>query len=79
MLTQILNLYEETDKRCLCHILLEDEIGRTPLDIVMENDRVKNIELMLLKLATVPNFRLSKLIYDKFPLFFKKDIKAFYK
>ena len=78
-LTKILQQYEEQDKRCLCHVLLPNELGKTPLDLAIEHDLVKNIEVMLLKLSLLPNFRLSKLLYKKFPIFFKKDMRAFYK
>ena len=60
-------------------MLLPNELGKTPLDLAIEHDLVKNIEVMLLKLSLLPNFRLSKLLYDKFPIFFKKDMRAFYK
>ena len=46
-LTDLLTLYEEKDKRCLAFILLPDDNGQTPLDIALQNDRVKNIEVML--------------------------------
>ena len=78
-LSRVLELFEAKDKRCISHLLLQDNQGRTPIDIVIENDLVKSMEIMLLKLSSMPNFRVSKLLFDKFPFFFRKDNRAFYR
>ena len=52
--------------------------GSTAMDIAIQRDMVKNVELMVQKLALLPNFRLSNSLYTHFPTFFCKDLRTFF-
>uniref|UniRef100_A0A7S3JKB8 Ion transport domain-containing protein n=1 Tax=Euplotes harpa TaxID=151035 RepID=A0A7S3JKB8_9SPIT len=77
-LSKVLALFEN-NHLYYSMLVLEDQFGKTPLDIAIENNSAKIIEVILNNLLKLDHFSLSKVIYKKFPILFKMNLKAFEK
>ena len=60
-------------------LILENHQGKTALDIAIENNSAKIIEIILNSLLCLDHFSLSKMIYRKFSVLFQMNLKAFEK
>lgn len=58
-------------------LVLEDSKGKSPLQMAIENNASRIIELMLNFLLKLDHFSLSRKIYTDFPALFSKNLKSF--
>ena len=77
-LSKVLALFEH-DTIYYSMIVLENKDNKTPLDIAIENNSAKVIELMLNMLIKIEHFSYSSLLYKKFGVMFRMNLKAFEK
>ena len=69
----------ENDPLYYWMIVTQNNAEKTPLDIVIENNSVKMIELMLNMLVKLDWFSFSRVLYTKFPTLFGMNLKSFEK
>lgn len=78
ILNVILNFFEEYRPDYLSMILMKNHSLVSPLDIAIEYDRQKNVELLLTKLSVLKDGSYSHLMYTKFPKLLAMNLRAFY-
>ena len=77
-LDKIFKLFDKKDNKLyLMMILLQNSDGKTALDVAIENNYKKSIEIMLEALIHVSNFSLSKAMYKNFSELLNMNLKIF--
>jgi len=77
-LKEVLKIFEE-DPLYYVMLVLEDNTGKSPLNLAIENNSAKIIELMLNYLLKLGHFSLSKKIFTNFSILFKMNLRSFEK
>jgi hypothetical protein len=77
-LKKILDIFEDTPLYYVM-LVLEDNSGKSPLQLAIENNSARIIELMLNCLLKLGHFSLSRKIYTDFPTLFKMNLRSFEK
>lgn len=73
-----LDYFEENRFEYLTAILMKNNKGKSPLDIALDQESPKNVELLLRKLILFKDMSLSKLFYDRFNQLLAMNIMAFH-
>lgn len=74
----ILEYFEENKKEYLGAILMKNELGKTPIDITIENDSPKNTDLLFQYLSRIEQGSFSKQIFTRFPDLLQSGMKSFH-
>lgn len=77
-LSIILDYFEEHKPHYLTAILMKNSRGKSPIDIAIDNESPKNIELFLNKLALFEDIKLSSIFYTRFSELLSMNISAFH-
>ena len=72
VLKSVLNAYADTKQReqLVSQLLLRNYEGKTPLDIAIENESPKCVEIILKNLKNIESFLLSRMFYKSFHALF---------
>jgi hypothetical protein len=77
-LKKVLEIFEDNPLYYVM-LVLEDNSGKSPLQLAIENNSARIIELMLNCLMKLDHFSLSRKIYLDFPTLFKMNLRSFEK
>lgn len=77
-LKEILNIFEDSPLYYIM-LVLENNDGKSPLQLAIENNSARIIELMLNKLLKLDHFSLSRKIFTNFSTLFKMNLRSFEK
>jgi hypothetical protein len=73
----LLEMFEDENPSRFVDILIRNFEEKSALDIAIEAEAAKNVDLMLNKLCMLPNISFSRQIYKKFPALFDMGLKSF--
>ena len=74
----VLEYLEKHKKEYLIAILMENDNGKTPLDITIENDSPKTTDLLLKTLSQLEEGSYSQQFFDKFPKLLEMKLNSFH-
>ena len=73
----ILDYMEKHHPDYMMAILIKNDFGKSPMDIAIENEASRSVELFLRKLKYFESLSLSSLFYDRFPELFDLQLQSF--
>ena len=76
-LAEVLELFQEEDPDLFSMLLLPDKNGNTPVDIALDNQSPRCLELMLAKLATLSSIKCAHLVLDRMDELMEMDLQSF--
>jgi hypothetical protein len=76
-LIPILEEYTEHSPLSLLHILYKNHDGKTALDIAIDQEAPKSIEVLLNNLRSLSDYSLSRHLYHHFEVLFEMGLKCF--
>ena len=76
-LAEVFELFQEEDPELYSMLLMPDKNGNTPVDIALDNQSPKCLELMLAKIATLTQIKASRVFADRFGELFDMDLASF--
>ena len=77
-LNLILEYFDLNKQEYLLGILMKNSEGKSPIDIALDNESPRNVELLLRKLTLFKNGKFSSLFYDRFNELLDMNLKAFH-
>lgn len=75
-LQKVLDIFEDSPLYYIM-LVLENNEGKSPLQLAIENNSARIIELMLNKLLKLGHFSLSSKIFTNFSTLFKLNLRSF--
>ena len=76
-LAEILEIFQETNIELFSMLVMPNSNGSTPVDIALDNQSPRCLELMLAKLATLSSVKCAHLVLDRLEELLAMDLRSF--